>query len=193
MRIPAVAAWTLLGVFALLAVPSVYRLVRAAPGAAGRGFGRDAGREIDVTELLLVLAMAAMVSPLGGPIPAAGWAAVLILTAGYFLVAAVRGRRRGAVHHTIAAVAMLYMIAAMPEHTMDHGPWFTMPSPSARLAVPALAVLAAAYFSYDALLVGSRAIRNARVAGIRDVAFARPVCRAVMGAGMAYLFVSSTV
>lgn len=177
----------------MLAVPSVYRLVRAVPEATGRGFAWDAGREIDVTELLMVSAMAAMVSPLGGPIPAAGWTAVLILAAGHFLVAAVRGRRRDAVHHAIAAAAMLYMITAMPAHAMDHGPWFTMPSSSARLAMPALAVIAAVYFSYDALLVGSRAIRNARTTGMRDASFARPICRAVMGAGMAYLFVSSAV
>jgi uncharacterized protein DUF5134 len=191
MRIPLVAAWTLLGLFALLAVPSVSRLVRAVGESADGSFRWDAGREIDLTELLMVLAMAAMVSPLGGPIPAAGWTALLILTAGYFLVAAVRGRRCCAVHHAIAAAAMLYMIVAMPAHTMDHGPWFTMPSASAGLAVPALAVLAAGYFAYDALRVGRRAIRNARAASVRDATFTRPICRAVMGASMAYLFVSS--
>lgn len=176
MGIPVVAGWTLVGVFALLAVPSVYRLVRA------EGFVWDDAREIDVTELLMVLAMVAMVSPLGGPIPAAGWMAVLVLLAGHFLVAAIRGRRCCAIHHTIAAVAMLYMIVAMPGHGM-----------ASNLAVPALGVVAAGYFSYDALLVGGRAIRNARVAGVRDATFARPICRAVMGAGMAYLFVASAV
>ncbi|WP_027947088.1 DUF5134 domain-containing protein [Amycolatopsis taiwanensis] len=193
MPIPVAANWVLLAVFVLLAIPSVYRMVRAVPGQAGeRGLAGRTGREIDLIELLMMLAMAAMVSPLGGPIPAAGWEAVLLLTAGWSLVAAVRGRRAYAVHNTIAAAAMLYMLAAMPAEAMDHGPWFAMPS-SARLAVPALAALGAAYFSYDAVRIGRRAIRNARVAGVRDVTFARPACRAVMGAGMAYLLGSAVL
>lgn len=190
MRIPVVVQWTLLAVFAVLAVPSVYRLVHAAPGRTG--VVERTGREIDLIELLMMLAMAAMVSPLGGPIPAAGWEAVLLLTAGWSLVAAVRGRRSYAVHNTIAAAAMLYMLAAMPANAMDHGPWFSMP-PSAPLAVPALAALGTAYFSYDAVRVGGRAIRNARVAGVRDVTCARPACRAVMGASMAYLLGSAVL
>ena len=36
--------------------------------------------------------MVAMLSPVGGPIPAAGWQAVLVLTAGWFAFSAWRGR-----------------------------------------------------------------------------------------------------
>lgn len=84
MRIPDVLAWSLTVLFALLAVPSVYRLVR--PGRHDPDL-----RQMDLAELLMVVAMVAMVSPLGGPIPAAGWQAILALTAGWFFVAALRG------------------------------------------------------------------------------------------------------
>jgi hypothetical protein len=184
---PIPVAWALTVVFALLAVPSVYRLAHV---DAVRG-DRDA-RESDLAELLMVLAMVAMVSPLGGPIPAAGWQAVLVLTAGWFLMAAFRGRRCCPVHHTIAAVAMLYMISAMPQDDMDHGPWLTMTGmSSAHPALPLLAALAAAYFGYDAVHIATRAFRAARTAGIRDSDFARPAARAAMGAGMSYLLLAA--
>jgi hypothetical protein len=187
MHIPVGLAWTLVVLFAVLVVPSVSRLVRAEPGRLAW-----AARETDLTELLMALAMVAMVSPLGGPIPAAGWAAVLALAAGWFLVAAFRRRRCCAVHHAVVAAAMLYMIIAMPGQHADHGPWLTMSGMgTARLAFPALAVVAGAYFGYDAVRVGTRAARNARTAGVKDATVVRPVCRSVMGAAMAYLFVAA--
>ena len=189
MHIPVVAAWTLIIMLAMLAVPSLSRLVHV----DGAHVGWTA-RETDLTELLMVLAMIAMVSPLGGPIPAAGWQAVLGLTVGWFLVAAVRRRRCCAVHHAVVAAAMLYMISAMPEHRGDHGPWLTMSDMgTARLAYPALAVLAVTYFTYDTVRVGSRAIRNARTAGVRDALFVRPICRAIMGAAMVYMLVAAAL
>lgn len=189
MHIPAGVAWALLGLFVLLAVPSAYRLVRGNPVDVPWN-----ARETDLTELLMVLAMVAMVSPLGGPIPMAGWQAVLAVTACWFFVAAVRGRRCCAVHHTVAVAVMLYMISAMPGQRMDHNPWLTMSAMgSARLAFPVLAALAAAYFVYDTVRVGVRAVRNARTAGIRDATFVRPISRATMGAGMAYMLVAAVL
>ncbi|HET6499197.1 MAG TPA: DUF5134 domain-containing protein [Amycolatopsis sp.] len=184
---PIPVAWALTVGFALLAVPSVYRLAHV---DAVRG-GRDA-RENDLAELLMVVAMVAMVSPLGGPIPAAGWQAVLVLTAGWFLVAAFRGRRCCPVHHTIAAVAMLYMVSAMPEHDMNHGPWLTMTGmSSAHPALPLIAALAAAYFGYDAVRIATRTFHTARTGGIRDSGIARPAARAAMGVGMGYLLLAA--
>lgn len=186
MHLPAAISWALMTLFVLLAVPSVYRLANTEVGWTAR--------ETDLAELLMVLAMVAMVSPLGGPIPAAGWQAVLVLTAGWFAVAAVRGRRCCALHHAVAAAVMLYMITAMPSHTMDHGPWLTVSAMgSARLAFPALAAVAAVYFAYDAARVGRRAVRNARSAGLRDATFVRPISRAVMDVGMSYLLVAAVL
>ncbi|KAA9158262.1 DUF5134 domain-containing protein [Amycolatopsis acidicola] len=186
MNIPASVAWSLTIVFALLAVPSVYRLVRL----AGPGLDPDI-RQMDVAELLMIAAMVAMVSPLGGPIPAAGWQAIFALTAGWFFVAALRGRRCCAVHHLISAVAMLYMITAMPRHGMDHGPWLTMSEMPGRLAWPALAVLGVAYFAFDATRSGFAAVRFVRGVPAREALTARPIYRAAMGAGMAYMLVAA--
>jgi hypothetical protein len=187
MHIPVAVAWTLVVLFAVLVVPSVSRLAHADPGRV-----RWAARETDLTELLMALAMVAMVSPLGGPIPAAGWEAVLAVATAWFLVAALRRRRCCAVHHTVVTAAMLYMIVAMPAHHGDHGPWLTMSGMgTARPAFPALAALAALYFGYDAVRVGTRAVRNAFTAGMTDTTVVRPVCRSVMGVVMAYLFAAA--
>lgn len=185
MRFPDVLAWSLTVLFALLAVPSLYRLVR--PGTAQHD---PDTRQMDLAELLMVVAMVAMVSPLGGPIPAAGWQAILALTAAWFLVAALRGRRCCAVHHVISAAAMLYMITAMPQHDGDHGPWLTMSEMPGRLAWPALAVLAVAYFAFDSARSGLTAARLVRGAPVREVLLVRPLYRAAMGIGMAYMLIA---
>lgn len=185
MHIPDAVAWSLTVLFALLAVPSVYRLVRL---DAVR-YDPDI-RSMDLAELLMVVAMVAMVSPLGGPIPAAGWQAILTLMAGWFFVAALRGRRCCAVHHMISAAAMLYMITAMPQHEMDHGPWLTMSEMPGRLAWPALAVLAVGYFAFDATRSGVTAVRMVRGAPVREAWIARPIYRSAMGVGMAYMLVA---
>lgn len=241
MHIPLVAAWSLTALFAAFAVPSLYRLARAAPSPAGRTGRADEGlavrpvpgrrqasavthavseqrgkpavggfvsgqpaesarsrsvaeqRQADLAELLTAIAMVAMVSPLGGPIPAAGWQAVLVLVAGWFAVAAVRGRGRArrncAVHHAICAAAMLYMFAAMPRHSANHGPWLTMSEMPGRLGWPALALLAAGYFAFDTVRVGYSVLRDARESTVREVLLTRATCRTVLGAGMAYMLV----
>ncbi|HVW40824.1 MAG TPA: DUF5134 domain-containing protein [Amycolatopsis sp.] len=186
MHIPGALAWSLTVLFGSLAVPSVYRLVRSAPEPVDPDI-----RQMDLAELLMVTAMVAMVSPLGGPIPAAGWQAILALMAGWFLVAACRGRRCCAVHHMISAAAMLYMITAMPGQGMTHGPWLTMSQMPGRLAWPALAVLAAAYFAFDTMKSGVTAVRVVKGVPARQALVARPIYRAAMGAGMAYMLVAA--
>ena len=187
MHIPDALAWSLTVLFALLAVPSAYRLVRLVP----RPIDPDI-RQMDLAELLMVAAMVAMVSPLGGPIPAAGWQAILALMAGWFLVAAFRGRRCCAVHHMVSAAVMLYMITAMPAgEAMTHGPWLTMSQMQGTLAWPALAVLGIAYFAFDTMKSGVTAVRVVKGVPMREALVARPIYRAVMGAGMAYMLVAA--
>ncbi|GAA3818497.1 DUF5134 domain-containing protein [Amycolatopsis tucumanensis] len=181
VQIPVLVAWSLTVAFALLAVPSVVRLVRLDALTT-----TPDTRQQDVAELMMVLAMLAMVSPLGGPIPAAGWQAILVLTAGWFLVAALRGRRCCAVHHLVSAAAMLYMITAMPGH--GDGPWMAM-TPG-QLAWPVLALAAIGYFAVDSVRSGILGARWARTESLRDHRAVRQVCRALMGVGMAYMLVS---
>ncbi|MEV6898241.1 DUF5134 domain-containing protein [Amycolatopsis sp. NPDC051372] len=191
MSAPVLVAWLLTAVFAVLALPCVLRLVRLDYARLGSGV-----RNADLAELLLVVAMVAMISPAGGPIPAAGWQAVFVLTAAWFGFAWWRGRGQahaahasGCGHHALSAAAMLYMVTAMPHDGMVHGPWLTMSSMDVRLAVPLLAVLGAVYFVADAARSGVVAVRTrgAAAPGLTS----RTVCRAVMGAGMGYLLLAA--
>ncbi|MEV0073410.1 MULTISPECIES: DUF5134 domain-containing protein [unclassified Amycolatopsis] len=77
-------------------------------------------RADSVAELVLCAAMIAMASPVGAPIPAAGWQAVLLLTLGWSLTTR-------HLHHVATTATMLFMLTAMP-HSGDHGPWLTMPA-----------------------------------------------------------------
>ncbi|MET8852176.1 DUF5134 domain-containing protein [Amycolatopsis sp. NPDC004625] len=182
--------WALTAVFAALALPCVLRLVRLDYARLGHGV-----RHGDLAELLLVVAMVAMVSPVGGPIPAAGWQAVLALTAGWFAVAWWRGQ--ACLHHALSAAAMVYMVTAMPHAAMDHGPWLTMATMDARLALPLVAVAAAGYFVLDAAWSGVLAVRGAPGADSGSAPgsgqASRAVCRTAMGAGMGYLLLASAL
>ncbi|WIX81858.1 DUF5134 domain-containing protein [Amycolatopsis carbonis] len=82
---------------------------------------RSPTRADSVAELVLCAAMIAMTSPVGAPIPAAGWQAVLLLTLGWSLTT-----RR--LHHLAPTATMLFMLTAMPHPADGHGPWLTMPA-----------------------------------------------------------------
>jgi hypothetical protein len=181
-----VVDWALTAVFAALALPCVLRLVRLDYVRLGHGV-----RHGDLAELLLVVAMVAMFSPVGGPIPAAGWQAVLALTAAWFAVAWWRGG--GCAHHALSAAAMLYMVTAMPHGGMVHGPWLTMSTMDSRLALPLVAVAAAGYFVLDAARTGVLAVRGSAVTAAGPGQASRAVCRAVMGAGMGYMLLASAL
>ncbi|MEU6644782.1 DUF5134 domain-containing protein [Saccharomonospora sp. NPDC046836] len=193
MQIPAIVAWILTGTFLALTYPCLARLTRLDYVRLGSGV-----RHIDLAGLLMTLAMVAMVSPVGGPIPVAGWQAVFLVVAGWFLFASLRDRmaagvcRRCDLHHGLSALAMLYMLAAMPH--AGHATWPTMADAPGSLALPVIAVLAAAYFGFDGVQAGARAVRSLRNRGPDGLpaGFAsRAVCRVVMGLGMSYLFVAT--
>jgi hypothetical protein len=178
--------WVLTAVFAALVLPCVLRLVRLDYARLGHGI-----RHGDLAELLLAVAMVAMFSPVGGPIPAAGWQAVLVLTTGWFAVA--WWRTRACAHHALSAAAMLYVVTAMPHGGTDHGPWLTMAAMDARVAVPLVAVVAAGYFVADAAWSGVLVVRGSAVAGPGAGHASRAVCRTVMGAGMGYMLLASAL
>jgi hypothetical protein len=178
--------WALTVVFAALALPCVLRLVRLDYVRLGHGV-----RNGDLAELLLVVAMVAMLSPVGGPIPAAGWQAVLVLTAGWFALAWWRGRRSGCAHHALSAAAMLYMVTAMPHDGMTHGPWLTMSTMDSPVALPVVAVAAAAYFAVDAARTGVLMVRGPVATASGHAS--RAACRVVMGAGMGYLLLAAAL
>jgi hypothetical protein len=186
---PDFIAWTLTAVFAALVLPCVRRLVRLDYGRLGA-----AVRNGDLAELLLVVAMVAMLSPVGGPIPAAGWQAVLALTAGWFAVSWWKGRRSGHAacgHHAVSAAAMLIMVTFMPHSEVSHGPWLVMsgPGPTPALWLSLVFGAVAAYFAVDAVRAGILAARGDSGAG----QVSRRVCRVVMGLGMGYMLVGAAL
>ncbi|WP_199431813.1 DUF5134 domain-containing protein [Qaidamihabitans albus] len=196
MHIPVVVAWILTGAFLLLSVPCLSRLVRLDYPRLGSGL-----RQVDLAGLLMALAMVAMASPVGAPVPTAGWQALFLLTGAWFLAAALWRRapawqgvcRRCHLHHAVASLGMLYMLAAMPHDEAGHGPWPAMSTADASvtLAWPVVAALAAVYFAVDGTHSAVRAFRAARTDGMATMpaGFAsRTVCRTVMGLGMGYMF-----
>ncbi|MGH3759306.1 DUF5134 domain-containing protein [Actinophytocola sp.] len=183
MSIPGPVAWCLLGLFLLLAVAVVIRL-----GHHEQAASTSAVRQSDVAEFLLLLAMAASVSPVGAPIPRAGWQTVLLLVTSWFAVAATRPRspagmsRLTELHHVVSAVAMFYMATVMPHGGSVHG----------HPAAPLLAVAMATYFGIDGIRSMVVAVRTERrwpnlVVVPRLRRLSRPACRAVMSLGMAYM------
>lgn len=184
--------WGLSAVFLTAAVPGVYRLVRGHPGSP---LSCRVDRAGELAELLVCLGMVAMVSPVGGPIPLAGWRAVFGVAAVWLTAAWLAGLRwrggadancrSGRGHHAAMAVAMLLMLVPAAGHTARHNdPWLTMSGPHA-LPGP-LALLLLGYCAADLLLCAARMIRHS---GPRDpVLFgvrARTATRAAMSAGMA--------
>jgi hypothetical protein len=194
-----VVAWVLTAVFLVLTWPCVSRLVRLDYVSLGQQT-----RTGDVAELLLVLAMVAMFSPIGGPIPAAGWESVFLLTGGWFAVEWWRGRHGHGhssahgqcAHHALSALAMLYVLVAMPETggmASMHGPWLSMSAMEAqgRLAWPVVAALAAVYFVVDGVRSGVVAVRATSAGAVLPGLTSRAACRAVMGVGMGYMLVTA--
>lgn len=197
MGIPTVPAWGATMVFLLLVYPCVTRLVRLDYGRLG-----IAVRELDLVGLLMALAMAAMVSPVGFPVPMAGWQALFVVAACWFAVGAARMRNSRAVcrhcdlYHAVSAAAMVYMFAAMPHGDAGHSVWPTMVSgdDAQRFALPAVALLCLVYFTADGLLTARRALRRRRAAAdIPPGVSSRTGCRMVMSFGMAAMFAAGLV
>ncbi|EID55925.1 DUF5134 domain-containing protein [Saccharomonospora xinjiangensis] len=192
MGIPTAVAWGATAVFGVLLRPCLSRLVRLDYATLGAGT-----RQADVAGLLMAVAMLAMVSPVGFPVPVAGWQALLAVTACWFLAAALRERAgrgvcRGCdLHHGVSAAAMVYMLAAMPHGDAGHSVWPTMVGEpvTGTFVLPAVAAVLGLYFAGDVAATVRRVVRVRRgdtrpPAGV----LSRFGCRAVMSAGMALMF-----
>lgn len=176
--------WTLL--FAALAVPCAYRLAQAV----------DQRRRVDETaELLMCVGMLAMVSPLGWPVPLAGWRALFMVSAVGLAVAWWRSRRltvdRGQCgHHAVMAVVMVYMLVAVPHAHRAGDPWLTMAGHGGSLAFWPLAALALAYCAVDIVRGAARLLRAAPghgLCGERSRVVSRLAGSAGMGAMIAVM------
>lgn len=145
--------WISTAAFLAVAGFCVARLVAAHRAPAGYP---GCHRAVDTAHVLMGIGMAAMASPVGGPLPVAGWQTVFLVMAAWFVGSWWRDRRAGAtvpgdwhgngLHHAVAAAAMLYMLSATP-HDAGHlaTPWMPGHLP-AGMALPALGWALVGYF-----------------------------------------------
>ncbi|WP_163505811.1 DUF5134 domain-containing protein [Fodinicola acaciae] len=143
---------------------------------------RDGGaaRTHWVADAVMAAGMAAMVSPVGGPIPLAGWETAFVVALGWSLVAACRSEPLLWLRQAVAAAAMLYMLVTTGTH---HGQVMSGP--------PVVSVLLAAYFLAVAgwSMLPVVGLRAAVAGGATGVLGPRVVsgCEVVMAAGMAVM------
>ncbi|GAB1508159.1 DUF5134 domain-containing protein [Actinophytocola sp. KF-1] len=155
--------WLGTAAFAAVAGYCVARLVAAARAPESYP-GRH--RAVDVAHVLMAVGMAAMLSPVGGPLPMAAWQTVFLLLTVWF--AASWWHSRGAadtgwhggwhgngLHHALGAAAMLYMLTAMPHAGHSGAPWLPggLGPDMTGMALPALGWVLAAYFLASAVVL----------------------------------------
>lgn len=172
---------------------------------ASRGPGRP-HRASDVAHVLMGAGLAAMLIPLGNPIPGVGWEALFCLVVGWSLVAALRERERSQrltwARNAVAGIAMIFMFAAMPMSSLY--PWAGWPA--GVLTTTALTWILIAYFGCCALWLARTAAR-AEFRGATEVATAAGIgarllparvlaprvtrlCEAVMAGSMAWILLA---
>ena len=137
------------------------------------------GAADEATDAAMGLGMAAMLSPLGDPVPAAVWIGVFVLCGAWFAAAALRSdggpARADAVHHVLGSGAMLFMVLAHDsggaevdgEHAGHlvhgggsdggHGLWSM------------IAIVLAGYFAWRVLQIVSHPIRSGESTAARAV------------------------
>jgi len=201
--------WASTAAFLAVAGYCVARLVAAARVPAEY---RGHHRAVDVAHVLMGVGMAAMASPVGGPLPVAAWQTVFLLMTAWFVGSWVwerRGRRAdsvgwhgGGLHHAVAAVAMVYMLTAMPHGGGGHhrsAPWLDGWT-GGGMALPVVGWALAAYFLATATLFVVRTnwrtqvlAGPARPAGLPALLTAPRVtatCQAAMALGNGYLLLA---
>jgi hypothetical protein len=189
--------WTLTVLFLAVAAYCVVRLVvaRHVPGRY-----RGCHRALDAAQGMMSLGMAVMCSPVGGPVSLAGWQTVFLVSTVWFAAAWWRrpvaepiGWHGDFPHHTVAGLAMLYMLTAMP-HDTGHttAPW--LPGTHTDLALPLVGWLFAGYFLVHATVLGPRVVRaapgDARLPVTLTASRLTAACEVFMALGTGYLLVA---
>jgi hypothetical protein len=191
--------WTCTAAFLAVAGYCVARLVAAARAPADY---QGCHRAVDVAHVLMGVGMAAMVSPVGGPLPMAAWQTVYLLMTGWFVGAWWRARgttvwhggwHSGGLHHALAAVAMFYLLTAMPHSGHQSAPW--LDEMGTGLAFPLVGWVLAVYFVGAAAVLVSRwrAPALAGPAGLPAVLSgtrATATCEVTMALGTGYMMVA---
>lgn len=155
--------WVGTAAFVAVAGYCVARLVVAAKAPESYP-GRH--RAVDVAHVLMAVGMAAMSSPVGGPLPTAAWQTVFLLLTVWFAGTwwQARGTAHNAwhggwhgngLHHALGAAAMLYMLMAMPHAGHSGAPWMPggLGPEMAGMALPGVGWVLAAYFLTSAVVL----------------------------------------
>ena len=155
--------WLLTGAFLGVSAYCVARLVRA---------GRDypgCARAVDLAHVLMGVGMAVMVSPIGGPLPHAGWETVFLLLAVWFVGAWLLARgtpvpdwHGSTLHHALGAGAMLYLMVASRSDHMDMGAAWSSGQAMQSAALPVLGWVLAGYLLVHAGRIAWVALPQAR-------------------------------
>ncbi|HEX3649252.1 MAG TPA: DUF5134 domain-containing protein [Pseudonocardiaceae bacterium] len=189
--------WVMTAMFAAVTVTCLLRLASTA-GRADRpaGFPR---RHEDLGHIVMAVSMLAMVLSWARVLPTAVWVALFGAQAVFFAVVLLGGRTRSLTgqenwdhtHHLVASVGMVYMVLALG------GQMAAMTGSPVITASP----LAGAFGLYMLGYAGWSGLRATRLGGAPagwsglPSVLARPLlvdgCRAVMGAGMAYLLLTA--
>jgi hypothetical protein len=193
--------WTFTALFFAVAAYCVFRLARARHVPA---LYHGCHRATDVGHGMMSAAMAVMCSPVGGPVPVAGWQTIFLVSTSWF--AAVWWRQRharstepigwqgGALHHAISGLAMLYMLTAMPGEGHHMGAPWVPAMHSADLALPLVAWAFAAYFVVHATALWSRVLRptggDQRLPAVLTSSRLAASCQVFMALGMSYVLVA---
>ncbi|HVK23255.1 MAG TPA: DUF5134 domain-containing protein [Actinokineospora sp.] len=131
---------------AWLGWPLTVAFLGVAAHAVTRLSGHDQrARTVAAADALMAVGMAVMCSPVGGPLPMAGWQTLFVLFTAWFAA-------RGDVDYAVAGLAMLYMLTAVPHspHAMAAA-W--SPRMAGEAALPLLGWVFVAYFAVQAVRV----------------------------------------
>lgn len=197
--------WAATAAFLAVAGYGVARLAAAHRVPAGYP-GRH--RAVDIAHVLMGIGMAAMASPVGGPLPMAGWQAIFLIMAGWFAGSWWRERRTGpppwdgmgwhgsGLHHAVAALAMLYMLSAMPHGAHgahDPTPWLAGWLEPPGMALPVVGWALVGYFAVSAVLLVVRTDWRPGPPGLPAILLTPRItasCEATMALGNGYLLLA---
>lgn len=132
-------------------------------------------RARDAAQVLMGAGMAAMLAPLGDPIPGVGWEALFSVVVGWSIVATLRERELSQrlmwVRHAVMGIAIIYLLAATLTPMPMSGAEPTAGWPGAGLPITALTWTLVAYFGCCATWSALTAF-GVRLCGATEVATA---------------------
>ncbi len=189
---PTWTGWLLTAAFLAIAGYSVARLVAAGrfpPGYHG------CHRAVDLAHATMALGMAVMCSPVGGPLPMAGWQAIFVLVTGWFLASWLRVRAPSVgwhgsdLQHAVAGMAMLYMLMAVPHSAQSMSSSWSVGAHSGEAALPLLGWAFVAFFAVQAIRLSPLALRRTGTGLLADGRLAAG-CQLVMALGTGYVILA---